>query len=74
MTRFLFQIECSNGQVGYGRRRREASPSSPESGSSSGRNRIYEVNMSTIVKVAFEPVDAEKPQLWVEKGINRLFR
>lgn len=57
-------VECSNGQLGYGRRkRRDVVDSSPKV------NRVYEVSMSTIVKVAEEHFDG-KPT-FVEKATIR---
>jgi hypothetical protein len=37
--------DCSNGQVGYGRRRRNVQMSPPE------RNRVYEVKMTTVLRI-----------------------
>ncbi len=61
----ISQVECANGQQGYGRRRRRDVPG--DSGDAPDRNKIYEVSMSTLVKVAEEPVEG-KPSVWVEKG------
>lgn len=44
----VFQIECSNGQVGFGRKRRAIDVSSTD------KNKIFEVTMSTFIKVDFE--------------------
>lgn len=57
-----FQVECANGQIGYGRKKRDVNPVT-------GRdlNKVYEVSMATVVKVADEPVEG-KPDIWVEKG------
>lgn len=52
---------CANGQVGYGRRKRSSPRDQPD------RNKVYEVSMATVVKVAYEEVD-EKPRLWTEDG------
>ncbi|PSN31893.1 hypothetical protein C0J52_27172 [Blattella germanica] len=41
-------VECSNGQVGYGRRRREV-PSIP-----ADPNKVFEVTMSTFIKVDYK--------------------
>jgi hypothetical protein len=45
------QVECSNGQTGYGRRRREVSsiPADP--------NKVFEVTMSTYIRVGYEDDD-----------------
>lgn len=42
-------IQCSNGQIGYGRRKREIAQS-PEP------NKIYEISMTTFIRVVDEPV------------------
>jgi hypothetical protein len=39
-------IECSNGQIGFGRRKREVS--------NSDANKLYEIDMSTFIKVDYE--------------------
>lgn len=44
---FLFQVECSNGQIGFGRKKRAI----PISGD---KNRIFEVTMSTFIKVDWD--------------------
>ena len=54
-------MECANGQIGFGRRRRRDVTGDVD------RNKVYEVSMSTIVKVAEEHVEG-KPATWVEKG------
>jgi hypothetical protein len=45
------QVECSNGQTGYGRRRREVSsiPADP--------NKVFEVTMSTYIRVDYKDDD-----------------
>ena len=63
-----FQVECANGQIGFGRRRRRRDVTA---GDSVDRNKVYEVSMSTIVKVAEEHVEG-KPATWVEKGESQL--
>ena len=60
-----FQVECANGQIGFGRRRRRRRDVT--AGDAVDRNKVYEVSMSTIVKVAEEHVEG-KPATWVEKG------
>lgn len=47
-TRPVFQIECSNGQIGFGRRRRAIDVSNTEN------NKLFEVTMSALIKVDFE--------------------
>jgi hypothetical protein len=55
------QVECSNGQTGYGRRRREVSsiPADP--------NKVFEVTMSTYIRVDYKDDDL------LEKGTRTLF-
>lgn len=45
------QVECSNGQTGYGRRRREVAsiPADP--------NKVFEVTMSTYIRVDYKGDD-----------------
>merc|ERR1712154_737395 len=59
-------VECANGQIGFGRRRRRRDVT----GDAVDRNKVYEVSMSTIVKVAEEHVEG-KPKTWVEKATLR---
>lgn len=47
----FLQIECSNGQVGYGRRKRHA----VESHSNDQKNEIFEMAMSMFIRVDFDP-------------------
>jgi len=49
-------VQCSNGQLGYGRRRREVHDESPDP------NKVYEISMSTIIKMECDdcPVLKEK--------------
>ena len=49
---------CSNGQLGYGRRRRDVSSASEE-------NKVYTISMSTIIKMECD--DCEKAK-YLEKG------
>lgn len=51
-------VECANGQLGYGKRKRRDVTDKRD------LNKIYEVSMATVVKVANEPVD----EVWVEKA------
>lgn len=44
----MFQIECSNGQIGFGRRRRAIDVSNTD------KNKLFEVTMSALIKVDFE--------------------
>lgn len=58
-------VECSNGQIGYGRRKRDVSSDDVEA------QRIYEVSMSTIVKVAQDDDDFGENPLevsWKNRG------
>ncbi|XP_053987209.1 uncharacterized protein LOC128892199 [Hylaeus anthracinus] len=61
-------IECSNGRVGFGRKKRAIEVSN------SDKNKIFEVTMSTFIKVDFEDdtvVDEALSQLYIRKGKNR---
>nr|XP_033335892.1 uncharacterized protein LOC117226053 isoform X1 [Megalopta genalis]XP_033335893.1 uncharacterized protein LOC117226053 isoform X2 [Megalopta genalis] len=61
-------IECINGQVGFGRKRRAIEASSND------KNKIFEVTMSTFIKVDFEAdavVDKALSELYIRKGKNR---
>lgn len=55
MTPFflLFQVECSDGKIGYGRRRR-ALPSLP-----ADENRVYEITVTSFIKVDGSGEDVE---------------
>ena len=55
-----FQVRCSNGQLGYGRRRREVSSQDADP------NKVYEISMSTIIKMECD--DCEKEKYLLEKG------
>ena len=64
-TSFPGQVECANGQIGFGRRRRDLSrQDQPDP------NKIYEVSMATVVKVAEEPFEGQLDNRWIEKGTN----
>lgn len=52
------QVRCSNGQLGYGRRRRDISEEAKE-------NKVYTISMSTIIKMECD--DCTKAE-HVEKG------
>lgn len=59
-------IECSNGQIGFGRKRRSVS-------SSNDKNKLFEVTMSTFIKVDFEEgvmIDQALSE-FILKGKNR---
>ena len=53
------QVRCSNGQLGYGRRRRDISEEAKE-------NKVYTISMSTIIKMECD--DCEKEKYLLEKG------
>ncbi|TRY68973.1 hypothetical protein TCAL_08637 [Tigriopus californicus] len=57
-------VKCANGEVGYGKRRRR----DVSDDEASRINKIYEVSMATIVKVAEEPVEGKPADLWLEKA------
>ena len=42
------QVECSNGQLGFGRKRRDVTP---ETDSNWRKDRVFEVSMTTVVKL-----------------------
>lgn len=44
----MFQIECSNDQIGFGRKRRAIDVSNTD------KNKLFEVTMSALIKVDFE--------------------
>jgi len=56
-------VRCSNGQLGYGRRRREVSSQDGDP------NKVYEISMSTIIKMECD--DCEKEKYLLEKGSLR---
>jgi len=55
-------VRCSNGQLGYGRRRRDVSSTSEE-------NKVYTISMSTIIKMECD--DCEKAK-YLEKDSSSL--
>lgn len=57
-------IECSNGQVGFGRRRREIS--------NSDSNKLYEINLSTFIKVDYDGSPDSKILRETEENLNKL--
>lgn len=54
-------IKCSNGQIGYGRRKREISQSPDQ-------NKVYEISMTTFIRVEGEPATAK------DKGIFEFYK
>ena len=58
------QVRCSNGQLGYGRRRRDISEEAKE-------NKVYTISMSTIIKMECDDCTkaehVEKGELWFNK-------
>ena len=56
------QINCRSGQIGYGRRRRRAVATDPAE-----QNRVYEVQMTTIIRVA-------NPNLGIEDERRAILR
>jgi len=56
-------VRCSNGQLGYGRRRRDVSSQDGDP------NKVYEISMSTIIKMECD--DCEKEKYLLEKGSLR---
>lgn len=63
-------VDCANGQTGFGKRRRDVSDAK-----TSTKNKVYEVSMSTVVRVGEEKVEKstesrrEKDTLVVEEAI-----
>lgn len=57
-------IECSNGQIGYGRRKREVS--------NSDANKLYEIDMSTFIKVNYEGIPDTKVMTETEESLKQL--
>lgn len=51
--KWCFQVECSDGKIGYGRRRR-ALPTLPADG-----NRVYEITVTSFIKVDSTGEDVE---------------
>lgn len=54
-------MDCSNGKVGFGRKRREISGIPPDP------NKVFEVSMTTFIKVDY------KSEMAREKGKNNVF-
>jgi len=48
-------VECANGQLGYGKRRKRRSAMQEDQSAADGLKRLYEVSMSTIVRVEEDP-------------------
>lgn len=57
-------IECSNGQIGFGRRKREVS--------NSDSNKLYEIDMSTFIKVDYEGSPDLKVMTETEENLKQL--
>jgi len=55
-------VQCSNGQRGFGRRRRSVTDAADS-------NKVYEISMSTIIKMECD--DCEKEKYLLEKGSLR---
>lgn len=47
-------IQCSNGQIGYGRRKREIASQSPDP------NKVYEISMTTFIRVQNDPKETNQ--------------
>ena len=67
---FLFpKVRCSNGQLGYGRRRRDITEETKE-------NKVYTISMSTIIKMECDDCskaeNVEKGELWSDKMCTKL--
>lgn len=57
-------IECSNGQTGFGRRKREVS--------NSDSNRLFEIDMSTFIRVDYEGSPDMKVLSETEENLKQL--
>lgn len=57
-------IECSNGQIGFGRRKREVS--------NSDSNKLYEIDMSTFIKVDYDGSPDSKVKNETEENLKHL--
>lgn len=65
-------VECANGQIGFGKKKKKRDVSDK----SAVQQKIYEVSMSTIVKVSDDPDDigdkkTRKESVFVEKATLR---
>ncbi|XP_029052167.1 uncharacterized protein LOC114880384 isoform X1 [Osmia bicornis bicornis] len=61
-------IECSNNQIGFGRKRRAINVSNTD------KNKLFEVTMSALIKVDFEEdavVDKALSEMYIRRGKNR---
>lgn len=58
-------VECSNGQIGYGKRKKRDIPNSE-------MNKLFEIDLSTFIRVDFEGKPDQKTVAEVEKNINNL--
>lgn len=62
----IFQIQCSNGQTGYGRRKREVRTKGDS-------NKIFEINLTTFIKVDWDENSLNKNSASeLEKKIEEL--
>lgn len=57
-------IECSNGQIGFGRRKREVS--------NADSNKLYEIDMSTFIKVDYDGSPDSKVRSETEENLKQL--
>lgn len=57
-------IECSNGQIGFGRRKREVS--------NADSNKLYEIDMSTFIKVDYDGSPDSKVKSETEENLKQL--
>lgn len=57
-------IECSNGQTGYGRKRREVS--------NSDTNKLFEINMATFIRVDYDANTDKKLMTETEENLKQL--
>lgn len=55
-------VQCSNGQLGFGRRRREISRPATDT------NKVYEISMSTIIRLECDDCDKKGKELVEEEG------
>jgi len=62
----LLQVECSNGQVGFGRKRREIMQSAMDP------NKIFEISMTTFIKVNYDE-DVDQSEHWLGTVTDQRF-
>lgn len=53
----MLQIECSNGQIGFGRRKREVPSMPPDP------NKVFEVSITSFIKVDYKEGEISKKGL-----------